>query len=139
MSAGLCGFRFGGWGSRRHRRAGICGGEAHDNRPEGELQEQVQGYDGGAVTGSLQQVAEKVALLTRPAQARRDAPRPMRCSRIAQGLNVPKRTSRLLGRCGLAERPFCASCEGSYFGPDLLVIEFPLCRNSFSTACQGSG
>ncbi len=27
-------------------------------------------------------------------------------SRIAQKLNVPKRTPRLFARCGLAERPF---------------------------------
>jgi hypothetical protein len=27
-------------------------------------------------------------------------------SRIAQRLNVPKRTPRLFARCGLAERPF---------------------------------
>ncbi|TKB88420.1 MAG: hypothetical protein E8D41_15535 [Nitrospira sp.] len=29
-----------------------------------------------------------------------------RRSRIAQRLNVPKRTPRLFARCGLAERPF---------------------------------
>ena len=34
----------------------------------------------------------KVALLTRPTQARRDAPFPMRRSRFAQKLNVPTRT-----------------------------------------------
>ncbi len=34
-----------------------------------------------------------------------------RCSRVAQRLNVPKRTPRLFARCGLAGRPFSASCE----------------------------
>jgi len=43
----------------------------------------------------------KVALLTRPAQARRDAPFPMRRARVAQRVNVPKRDSplRLLRPC----------------------------------------
>jgi hypothetical protein len=35
------------------------------------------------------QAAEKVDFLTRPARARRDAPFPMRRSRIVQNLNVP--------------------------------------------------
>jgi len=33
------------------------------------------------------------------------------CSRIAQRLNVPKRTPRFFARCGLAGRPFWASWE----------------------------
>ena len=52
------------------------------------------------------QDAEKVVFLTRPAPARRDAPFPMRRSRRAQRLNVPKRMLRLFVRCGLAGRPF---------------------------------
>jgi len=40
----------------------------------------------------MEQDAEKVALLTRPTPARRDAPFPMRRSRFAPKLNVPKRT-----------------------------------------------
>ena len=50
----------------------------------------------------LTQDAEKVALLTRPTPARRDAPFPRPRSRIAQRLNVPKRTPHLFARCGLA-------------------------------------
>lgn len=43
----------------------------------------------------------KVALLTRPTQARRDAPIPMRRFRVAQRVNVPERDSpvRLLQPC----------------------------------------
>ena len=49
--------------------------------------------------------------LARPESAKtafslRDASFLMRRSRIAQKLNVPKRTPRLFARCGLAERPF---------------------------------
>ena len=65
------------------------------------------------------QDAGKVTLFTRPTLAAisparaesaktafspRDASFPMRRSRIAQKLNVPKRTPRLFARCGLAER-----------------------------------
>ena len=46
------------------------------------------------------QAAEKVALLTRPAQARRDAPYPMRRSRIVQILNVPQRENKLSWQLG---------------------------------------
>ena len=40
---------------------------------------------------NTEQDAEKAALLTHPTPARRDAPFPMRRSRFAQRLNVPKR------------------------------------------------
>ena len=55
---------------------------------------------------TAQQDAEKIAFLTRPTPARRDAPFTKRRSRVAQRLNVPKRTPRPFARCGLAGRPF---------------------------------
>jgi len=44
---------------------------------------------------------EVVLLLVQDAEKVRQ-----RRSRVAQRLNVPKRTPRLFPRCGLAERPF---------------------------------
>jgi hypothetical protein len=47
------------------------------------------------------QAAEKVALLTRPTPARRDASIPMRRSRVVQILNVPHLENKLSWQLGV--------------------------------------
>ena len=80
------------------------------------------------------QGAQKVALLTRPAQARRDAPFPMHRFRIVQTLNVPQRVrlgpslaAALLD--GLFEHPAgvfsCCGTRPDYRNTVLLSVVFP--------------
>jgi hypothetical protein len=81
----------------------------------------------GVTTYEPQQDAEKVALLTRPTPARRDAPFPMQRSRIVQILNVEEEFlgGRKHSRCfsvrqyPLQERTAHTKCGMYLLGPSL--------------------
>ena len=100
-------------------------------------------YGRDAITRSADfvwQDAEKVTLLTRPTPARRDAPFPMRRSRIVQTLNVPQRVrlgpslaAALLD--GLFEHPAgvgsCCAARLSSSQAHVRTLEVLACQHSF--------
>jgi hypothetical protein len=74
----------------------------------------------------------KSRLLTRPTQARLDAPFPMQRSRIVQTLHVLQRVRlRVFTRCGLAEQP--AGSAGTF--RDILQSWILRVHNDFSVFC----